>query len=44
MMYLEHSSHIWKTGKSSEEDLLELDAVTEESASFINKNAEIWTP
>ncbi len=30
-------THMEETGKSSEEDLLTLDAVTEESASFIDK-------
>ncbi len=33
-------THLEETGKSSEEDLLEVDAVTEESASFINKMLE----
>ncbi len=30
-------THMEETGKSSEEDLLEVNAVTEESASFIDK-------
>ncbi len=33
-------THLKETGKSSEEDLLELDAVNEESASFINRMLE----
>ncbi len=30
-------THMEETGRSSKEDLLKVDAVTEESASFINK-------
>ncbi len=33
-------THMEETGRSSEEDLLKVDAVTEESASFIDKMLE----
>ncbi len=33
-------THLRETGKSSKEDLFEVDAVTEESASFIDKMLE----
>ncbi len=33
-------THLKETGKSSEEDLLKVDALTEESASFIDKMLE----